>query len=74
MAHACILFNLISQAPSLLITLINMFLEIGSSPKVPFPGHPENTQNEYGVFGPTPLLASVQVCCFRYMYMHMHLE
>ena len=49
------------QAPSLLITLINMFLEIGSAPKVPNPADPANSKNEYSVFGPTKATAAVQV-------------
>ena len=49
------------QAPSLLITLINMFLEIASAPKVPYPEDSANTQNEYSVFGPSQATAAVQV-------------
>ena len=49
------------QAPSLLITLINMFLEIASAPKVPYPGDPTNSENEYSVFGPSQATAAVQV-------------
>ena len=52
---------LLSQAPSLLITLINMFLEIASAPKVPHPDDPTNTENEYSVFGPSEATATVQV-------------
>ena len=52
------LCTLTSQAPSLLITLINMFLGFGKSPKL----DPENpAENEYSVFGPTAELAAIQV-------------
>ena len=51
----------IIQAPSLLITLINMFLEIASAPKVPHPEDPTNSENEYSVFGPSQATATVQV-------------
>ena len=49
------------QAPSLLITLINMFLEIASAPKVPHPEDPANSQNEYSAFGPSQAKAAIQV-------------
>ncbi len=49
------------QAPSLLITLINMFLEIASAPKVPHPDEPTNSENEYSAFGPLQATAAVQV-------------
>ena len=51
----------VTQAPSLLITLINMFLEIASAPKVPHPEDPTNSENEYSVFGPSQATAAVQV-------------
>lgn len=45
------------QAPSLLITLINMFLEFGQAPRIT-----NNTATtEYSVFGPTAALADGQV-------------
>ena len=54
------LCTLTSQAPSLLITLINMFLGFGKSPQVS--DVPEKApENEYSVFGPTIALATVQV-------------
>ncbi len=49
------------QAPSLLITLINMFLEFGSSPAVNATVGADVDDNEYSVFGPTEGLADVQV-------------
>ena len=52
---------LLSQAPSLLITLINMFLGFGSSPVVHDHKDPTNTTNEFSVFGPTDELATLQV-------------
>lgn len=47
------------QAPNLLITLINMFLGFGSSPKVNVTGDP--SLNEYSIFGPSTDAAAGQV-------------
>ncbi len=46
------------QAPSLLITLINMFLKFGGSPDVT---NTDPTQIQYSVFGHTDELAQLQV-------------
>lgn len=52
-----------NTAPSLLITLINMFLEVGQSPHVnaTTTDPTEISENEYSVFGPTESLADMQV-------------
>jgi len=46
----------------LLITLINMFLQFGSSPAVNLTEGADLEANEYSVFGPTEALAELQVC------------
>ena len=54
------------QAPSLLITLINMFLEFGASPVVNATEGFSQDDNEYAVFGPTELMADLQVTTAKY--------
>ena len=49
------------QAPSLLITLINMFLEFSMSPRVNASLPVEDPYNEFSVFGPSSGLANGQV-------------
>lgn len=57
-------FLYLLQAPSLLITLINMFLEFGKSPGVVYVNGTVQAipKPEYSVFGPSSQLAEDQVC------------
>ena len=61
----CVCVCVCPQAPSLLISLINMFLEFGESPKV----IPNGTldDNEYSAFGPSVNAANGQVSYLIHM-------
>lgn len=48
------------QAPSLLITLINMFLEFTRLPSDYVVEDRDPAENEYSVFGPSAQLATIQ--------------
>lgn len=59
----CFIFHPAIKAPSLLITLINMFLEFAQSPSVDEAKPPDD--NEYSVFGPSARAADIQVSMQR---------
>lgn len=48
------------QAPSLLITLINMFLEFNRLPNDYVVEGRDASENQYSVFGPSPEMATIQ--------------